>query len=142
MVELTSNPMPRSPDFTLVRDEPAPDGELYVAVEDTGFSWSPLRVQVALEGVKAPVELQSEADGRVVVPAGKRASSLQMIVPVYGMAGTPVVLGAGRGHRLLFRLEPNDVGKAAFRGEPLLLDGSSLVMIRYDTKIVFRRTGL
>ncbi|HEU5482094.1 MAG TPA: hypothetical protein VFU80_03225 [Sphingomicrobium sp.] len=140
-VELTSEPMPKAPDFALVRDEPAPNGKLFVAVEDAGFSWSPMRVQVALEGVKEPVELHAGGDGQVIVPQGRRATSVSMMVPVYGVAGTPVVLGAGRGHRLLFRLEANDIGKAAFRAEPVVIDGTSLVMKRYDTTIVFRRAG-
>src|ERR1044071_10192217 len=38
-VRLTSNPMPKAPSFELVRDEPAPKGELYMTLEDPGFEW-------------------------------------------------------------------------------------------------------
>jgi hypothetical protein len=140
-IELTSDPMPKSPDFALVRDEDAPAGQLYVGLEDAAFTWSPLDVIVSIDGEAEPVLVQAEADGRVAVPAGKHASSVRLMVPVYSVAGTPVALSGDRGHRLLFRFEPNDLGKAAFRAERLYMDGSSLVMFRYETKIVFRRAG-
>src|SRR4051812_13767303 len=38
-VRLTSNPMPKLPSFELVRDDPAPKGELYLKLEDPGFEW-------------------------------------------------------------------------------------------------------
>ena len=38
-VHLTSDPMPRAPAFELVRDEPAPKGELSMTLEDPGFEW-------------------------------------------------------------------------------------------------------
>jgi hypothetical protein len=50
-----------------------------------------------------------------------------------------VKLGADRGHRLTFKLEANDMGKAAFRGQELTLDGASFIMDRYDTRIIFKR---
>lgn len=138
-VRLTSDPMPKPPGFSLVHDRPAPTGELYVAVEDTGFSWSPLSALVTLDGSPDPVRVEADGDGRILLPSGKRATSIRLVVPVYGGGGDSVVLGDGRGHRLLFRFEPNDLGKALFRGEPLSMDGSSLIMTRYDTRIVFRR---
>ena len=39
------------------------------------------------------------------------------------------------------RLEPNDMGRALFRAEALVIDGSLLVMNRYGTRIVFDRAG-
>jgi len=137
-VQLTSNPMPKLPDFSLVADEPAAEGELYVHIEESGFSWSPIDVLVTLEGSGEVVPLQAGAGGLVPLPAGQRATSLRLVVPVYSIAGTPVPLSPGKGHRLLFRFQPNELGKAAFRSEPLAIDGGSLVMRRYDTTIVFR----
>ena len=140
-IELTSDPMPKAPDFALVRDEDAPAGELYVSLEDAAFTWSPIGVIVSIEGEAEQVFLQSEADGRIAVPAGKHANSVRLMVPVYSVAGTAVDLSANRGHRLLFRFEPNDLGRAAFRAERLVIDGSTLVMNRYEARIVFRRAS-
>ena len=39
----------------------------------------------------------------------------------------------------MFRLDMNDAGQAPFRGEPLTIEGKTLVMHRYDANIIFRR---
>lgn len=140
-VSLTSNPMPKEPAFSLVRDDPAPAGELYVAVEDSRFgTWTPLSVVITADGIPEPFGLYAEDDGRVTVPEGHRATSVKMLLPVYETGGDAVRLSADRGHRLLFRIEPNDMGKAPFHGERLGIRGSALVMHRYDAEIIFHRS--
>jgi hypothetical protein len=62
-----------------------------------------------------------------------------LLLPIYETGGDPVELGADRGHRLVFRLQANDMGKAALRGQELTLDGASFIMHRYDTRIIFKR---
>jgi hypothetical protein len=139
-VRLTSNPMPREPDFALVSDEAAPAGELYVAVEDSAFgTWTPLTVQLTVDGLNHPIFAYADDDGRVEAPEGHRVQAVKMLMPVYDTGGGPVQLAADRGHRLLFRLEPNDMGKAIFRSEPLTVEHSAMIMHRYDAEIVFRR---
>ena len=140
-VRLTSNPMPKLPEFALVRDDPAPAGDLYVAVEDAGFgTWTPLSVIVTADGIDRPVGLYANDDGRVTAPDGHRITSLKLLMPVYETGGDPVQLSADRGHRLLFKILPNDMGKAPFHGEPLEIKGTAMVMHRYDAEIIFRRT--
>jgi hypothetical protein len=139
-VRLTSNPMPTQPAFTVVSDLPAPAGELFVAVEEfQRETWSPLTVELTVEGVDEPVLAYADEDGRVYAPDARQIDSVKMLVPVYETGGDPVRLSPDRGHRLLFRLEPNDMGRAAFRNEPLKVEHSSLIMHRYDTEIIFRR---
>lgn len=139
IVRLTSNPMPRQPAFSLLKDDPAPAGELYVAVGGGDVTWTPITAIVALEGMDRPVAIYAEDDGQVILPPGKRATSVRLLMPVYEAADDPVVLSADRGHRLLFRLDMNDAGQAPFRGEPLTIEGKTLVMHRYDANIIFRR---
>lgn len=140
-VRLTSNPMPREPEFALVSDDPAPAGELHVSVEDSPLgSWSPLSAELIVEGVEHPLLVQAGEDGRIEPPDGRRILAVKMLVPVYATGGEPVRLGADRGHRLKFRLQPNDLGTAAFRSEPVTVEHSALIMHRYDTEIIFRRT--
>jgi hypothetical protein len=140
-VRLTSNPMPKLPEFALVKDDPAPVGDLSVAVEDAGFgTWTPLSVIVTVEGMERPVGLYAEDDGRVAAPDGHRITSLKLLMPVYETGGDPVQLSPDRGHRLLFKILPNDMGKAPFHGEPLEVKGSAMVLHRYDAEIIFRRT--
>lgn len=138
-VRLTSNPIPKAPAFALVRDDPAPAGQLWVALDNPNFSWSPLDVEVIFEGTAEPVLLSTEGAGRVPVGGSRRPTAVKLLLPIYETGGDPVRLSANRGHRLLFKLEPNDMGKAAFRGQELTLDGASFVMHRYETRITFRR---
>ena len=139
-VRLTSNPMPRQPGFALVSDGSAPVGELYVAIEDSRFgTWTPLAVELTVDGSKDPVRTYADDNGRVEGPPGHRIMAVKMLLPANETGGSPVQLSQDRGHRLLFRLEPNDIGTAAFHGEPLTLDGSNMVMHHYDAEIVFHR---
>ena len=139
-VRLTSDPMPTQPDFALVSDDPAPAGEVYVAIEDSRFgTWTPLTVEMTVDGIGHPLMAYANDDGRLEGPPGHRILAVKMLLPANETGVSPVQLDAERGHRLLFRLEPNDIGAAAFRGEPLTLDGSDMVMHHYDTEIVFHR---
>jgi hypothetical protein len=60
-------------------------------------------------------------------------------MPVYGPTGDIFHLSPDRGHKLLIRFHHNDLGKAAFKAQPLTLDGSALVLSRYDAEIRFLR---
>lgn len=139
-VRLTSKPMPKLPAFKLVRDDPAPDGQLFVALDNPDLRWSPLEVEVTPAGGDMPIVASAGGDGRVDLPNGLRAAAVKMLLPIYESGGEPVMLDAKTGHRLLFRLDPNDFGKAAFRGQVLPLDAGSIIMHRYGTRIVFRRS--
>lgn len=142
IVRLTSNPMPREPEFELVSDGPAPAGELFVAVEEGKLgTWTPLTVQLSVDGTDRPVFAYADEDGRIEAPEGRRISAVKILMPVYETGGDSVRLSPERGHRLLFRLQLNDIGRAAFRSEPLTVEHSMLIMHRYDTRIVFRRAS-
>jgi len=80
----------------------------------------------------------SDEQGRV--EAGRRKlSAVDPLVPVYGIVGGHFPLSADRGHRLLLRFHPNDLGTAAFDGEPLSLTDGGLVLNRYESEIRFIR---
>lgn len=138
-VTLTSDPMPRAPAFEVVKDEPAQPGELWVSLAPPGFgSWTaPLEMLVTLRGESEPWEIRANADGSVSLD-GKVATSIRPLVPVYGIAGAPIPLSGSRGHKILLRFAPNDLGKALFDDQPLMIEGDTLVLYRYDAKIVFK----
>ena len=140
-VRLTSNPMPKLPDFALVSDKPAPPDEVYVAIEDSRFgTWTPLTVEMTVDGIDHPILIDADDDGRLHAPDGHHILAVKMLMPANDTGGSPAQLDQATGHRLLFRLEPNDIGTAALRSEPLTVKGSAMVMHRYDTEIVFRRS--
>lgn len=138
-VRLTSNPMPKLPGFAVERDDPAPAGELYVAVDNPDMSWSPLTVELKVDGINQPVLAYAADDGRVSAPEGRRIISVRMLMPAVETGDDAVTLSGTGGHRLLFKPELNDIGKAAFHAEPLTLKGSAMIMHHYDAEIVFRR---
>jgi hypothetical protein len=138
-VALTSDPMPRAPAFEVLKDEPAAPGELWVSLAPPGFgNWTaPLELIVTLRGSSEPFSIRAGADGHVPLD-GKMATSIQPVVPVYGLPGPPIPLTAASGHKILLRFQANDLGRARFDREPLTREGDTLVLYRYDAKIVFK----
>ena len=140
-VHLTSNPMPRSPSFELVRDDPAPRGELYMSLEDPGFEWGhSLEAVAKVRGEESGFEISAGDGDRVDLTGKPPIEAIAPLMPVYGPTGDIFPLSPERGHKLLFRFHRNDLGKAAFRDEPLTLVGTALVLLRYDAEIRFLRT--
>ena len=140
-VRLTSAPMPKAPSFEIVRDDPAPPGELWVKFENPGFDWGgPLEMLVTLDGVSTRVRTAPGDNGRVDVGA-QRILAIQPLIPVYEEFGPPLQLAPDRGHRLTIRFLRNDLGKARFSNDPMAIDGDALVIERYDTPIRFKRVG-
>jgi hypothetical protein len=139
-VRLTSNPMPKAPSFELVRDDPAPEGQLWMTFDKSSFSWTG-RVDALATAVgwggKGLVTATS-SDGRVET-GGRVLTSIEPLVPMYAIPGGAVRLGPERGHRLHFRFHANDLGRAIFQGQLLRTDGNILLLDRYDTTIRFLR---
>jgi hypothetical protein len=139
-VQLTSNPMPTPPSFELVRDDPAPDGELVMTLEPPGFGEEGYRLDALAVDAESGEKGIVTADDQGRVDAGKhRLASVDPLVPVYGSVGGHFPLSPGRGHHLVLRFHANDIGRAAFNGEPLKITAAGLVFSRYDTEIRFVR---
>lgn len=138
-VRLTSKPMPKQPSFELVRDDPAPAGELYMTLEDPGFEWGHPLEAVATEDLKSGFEISADDAGRVDLADRPPVTAIAPMMPVYGSTGEIFHLESGRGHRLLFRFHANDLGHVAFRKEPLAKLGRDLVLVRYGAEIRFIR---
>lgn len=137
-VRLTSNPMPKSPSFELLRDDPAPKGELYLKLEDPGFQWGHPLYALATD-MKQGFEVQADEDGRVDLTGKPSVLEVAPLIPVYGPTNDRFTLAQNRGHRLLFRFHKNDLGKAAFKDQPIEVSAKGLLMNRYDSQIRFIR---
>lgn len=137
-VRLASNPMPTPASFELVRDDPAPKGELYLKLEDPGFDWGQPLHAVATD-LKKGFEIEADDDGRVDLSGKPPVLALAPLMPVFGPTQDSFRLSQDRGHRLLFRFHKNDLGTAAFKGEPLQVNAGDLLMNRYDSQIRFIR---
>jgi len=140
IVHLTSKPMPTEPTFELVRDTPAPKCTLSLTVDWGKFGWSSApEVLVAYDGAPRQVHLLQADETGAVHLENCAVTTVIPLVPMFGAAGAPLKQSPATGHRLSLRFRPNDLGHIAFRNEPLKLDGSALVMERYDTEIRFLR---
>jgi hypothetical protein len=139
IVRLTSKPMPKPPSFELVRDDPAPKGEVVMTLEPPGFG-EDFRIDAVAVDAKSGEKglVTTDSDGRVDA-GGRMLSSVDPMVPVYGTIAGHFLLSADRGHRLVLRFHANDLGHAAFDGEPLAITPAGLVLERYDTEIRFVR---
>ena len=137
-VRLTTSPAPKQPSFELVRDDPAPTGQVSLKVEPPGFGDGYRLDAVATDTAGAKGRVSTDDEG--VVEAGShQLSAIDPLVPVYATLAGHFPLSPDRGHRLLFRFHANDLGTAAFTSEPLALTPLGLVLNRYDSEIRFMR---
>jgi hypothetical protein len=136
-VRLTSNPMPKAPSFELVRDDPAPKGELSMNLEDPGFEWGHGLEAFAKGESNQVFEISADDSGHVDLTNRPQIQAIAPEIPVYGPTGQVFPLSTDRGHRLLFRFHRNDLGKARFDHQDLRMNGTELVMDRYDTSFRF-----
>ena len=141
-VRLTTRPKPTPPSFDVVRDDPAPDGEVTITLEPPGFGAEGYRIDaIATDAASGEKGLVTTDDQGRVEAGGHKLSAIEPLVPVYGTPTNEIPLAAGRGHRLLLRFHANDLGHAGFEGEPLEVTPRGLVLNRYETQIRFLRVS-
>ena len=138
-VFLTSNPMPKAPAFELVRDDPAPKGELYLTLENPGFEWGHGLEALGADVKKNAFEIEADENGRVDLSGKPPIVAIAPEMPVFGPTGDIFPLSDDRGHKLLFRFHRNDLGKVRFDKQPLQINGSDLLLQRYDAEIRFMK---
>lgn len=138
-VRLTTKPMPRAPSFELVRDDPAPKGELYLNLENPGFEWGHPLEALAADESKNGFEVEADDSGRVDLSGKPPIVAVAPEMPVYGPTGDIFPLSQDRGHKLLFRFHRNDLGRARFDRQPLEFSKGTLSLSRYDTVFRFEK---
>lgn len=134
---LTSNPMPKAPNFELVRDDPAPKGQLYMTLEDPGFEWGHPLEAIATQDSRIGFEISADDSGRVDLSGKPAVVAIAPEMPLFGPTGQVFQLSQDRGHKLLFRFHRNDLGRARFDREPLEQRDGDLILKRYDTLFRF-----
>ena len=131
--------MPSAPAVELVRDDPAPLGQVYVTLENPEGFGTPLYVVAALNGSDILHRLPTDSDGRLEAADGATITAIAPLIPGLGLTASKFQLSRDRGHRLLLRFHANDFGQARFDHESLPIDGGDLLLNRYDTTIRFQR---
>lgn len=140
-VLLTTEPAPKPPAFTVVKDEPAPAGQLFVTLADPELlQGAPVTVVVTYADSDQPSFVEAGEDGRVPIDQARNVVAIVPDLPVYPLPLAPYRLAPG-GHRVTFRFDLNDFGIAGFAAEPLQIEDGELLMRRHDRLIRFRRMG-
>ena len=138
-VRLTTRPAPKVPSFELVRDDPAPVGEVAMTLEPPGLGQDYRLDAIGTDATSGEQGLVTTDEQGRVLAGSHKLSAIDPMVPVYGMVGGHFALSAERGHRLLLRFHANDLGTAAFDKESLVLTPKGLVLDRFDEEIRFIR---
>ncbi|MGH6781140.1 MAG: hypothetical protein ACREB5_03410 [Sphingomonadaceae bacterium] len=137
---LTSQPKVTPPRFALVEDKPAPKGALSVRLSDPdALGGFPLTLIVTIAGEDRPRYIDADEEGRIPVEPGSIVTSIVPDLPVYDILYAPHALTPDTGHHLVFRFEPNDMGKADFAREALVIEDGALVFARHGRTIRLRR---
>jgi hypothetical protein len=141
-VTLTSDPV-IPPRITLIDEKPAPPGQLSIDL-DAPKGVTHQLFQSVVKSASGDVDGdQLRDDGPLVAPIDPKDPpvAIQLILPMYELAGPAVVVNAAKGYALRFRFEPNDIGKADFRATRLTIDQGDLLLDRHGRAIRFRRAG-
>ena len=137
-VRLTTKPAPKKPSLELVRDDPAPVGQVSMTVEPPGFGEGYRLDGIATDTAGEKGRVTTDDQG--LVEAGShKLSAIDPLIPVYDTVAGHIALSQDRGHKLLLRFHANDLGTAAFEAQPLTLTPRGLVLNRYESEIRFIR---
>jgi hypothetical protein len=138
-VTLTSRPKPKLPSFELVRDDPAPKGDIVISIEPPGFGQDFRIDAIAIDAVSGERGLVTTGSDGHVEAGGHLLAAVEPLVPVYGTVAGHFILSQDRGHHLLLRFHANDLGRADFDGERLQATTDGLILRRFETEIRFVR---
>jgi hypothetical protein len=139
-VLLTSDPV-TPPRFVFAGQKTGAAGVLDVALK-VPKGMSPRYFDVAVTLTKGePTGGQFSEAGGLSIPVDPvdPPRSVRVFLPMFELASDPVPVDPSKGYALSFRFEPNDIGKADFRGTALKIDKGDLVFDRFDRTIRFRR---
>lgn len=138
---LTTAPAVVPPRFALVSDTPSVDGAIYAALDKPDALGDFTLTLAAVDAADGKVRyVEADETGRVPIEPGREISAIVPDLPVYQIPFSPYKLTPG-GHRLVFRFDANDLGKADFKAEALTIDGDALVLKRFDRTIRFERAS-
>ena len=140
-VVLDSDPV-RAPHFTLLSQTRGEDNILHVDLQvPAGMDAQYFRAVVQLvDGSSIGGQLSAEGLSLPLEP-GQRPARVRIVLPVFELASDPVEIVPTKGIRFAFRFEPNDLGRAAFKGTRLAIDKGQLILMRHGVELHFRPRG-
>lgn len=138
-VLLTSGPV-IPPRFVLTDRRAAPAGRLRVSLAvPAGLSRQYFKLEVRrADGSTSEQQFGDETDWLDLEP-GQGPVAVALTLPVFDLRSDPVDVPDAGGLALGFRFEPHDLGRVAFADTPLVPDHGTLVLVRHDLTLRFRR---
>lgn len=130
------------PRFVFLGQKPAPAGVLKLSV-DAPQGMSLQYFDAAIGRAKGDGAGRQLTDDGLTLPfvAGDPPVKVQLFLPMFEQKSDVVTIDPAKGYWLSFRFEPNDLGKADFRGEALAIDKGDLLLQRFGRTIRFHRDG-
>ncbi len=129
------------PAFTLLGEKPAATGRFRVLLDvPQGMDQQYFQAALTLGDGTTIVRQLSEEGLELELEPGRRVTRVQFRLSVYDLESDTFALSGGSASEARFAFTANDLGKVAFAGQPLALEGGALVMERLDRVIRFRAT--
>jgi hypothetical protein len=141
-VFLTTVPAVVPPRFVVESDTPDARGGLWIKLSNGPvIRGAAQRVYLVYDKGQPADMVEVAEDGHVPFPGNRRPTAIIPKIPVYPIMNKPIPLTGTGGHLIVMRFEPNDIGKADFRGQRLSIEDGKLVMPRPDLELMlhFRR---
>ena len=141
-VLLTTTPPVVPPRFVLLGQSEAPAGQLQITLDlPDGMSRQYFDAEFHMADGTVTGRQLNEDQTPFEIDPGQQPASVSLTLPILNVSSENVPLAKGQGHRIAFRFEPHDAGKAAFDHTPLAIDHGDLVLTKFGETIRFRRTG-
>jgi hypothetical protein len=137
---LTTDPKPVAPVFSagpVARDADASLSLKVLWPDGRGVALVDFQIRFADGSVE---EGYTQDYGWTLPPGDARVpSSVELAVPMYGLASPPFALDGDKGNKFTFVLTPNDLGRVDFNREPLDIGDRRLVMHHNGAAMNFLR---
>jgi len=125
------------PSLTLVSVTPQKSGLEILLDLPAGFSRQYFTAEIRFrDGGIHDFQLSEEGLSLDIDPANPPVS-VRLMLPIFEVGSEAVTLDGTGGWRIAMTFEPNELGRVAFAGTPLLIDGDTLVLERHDRRIRF-----
>ena len=137
-VLLTTEPAVKPPVFSL--DAAVPDPEKALKIRVAGPDGKPIgRVDIALIGAGGDAQTASTDENGTAVFAkpGTGRLSVKLGIRVFGVASDAFPVDLTKGNLMLFRFEPNDLGRADFKAAPVRIEEGALVLERWGIALKY-----
>lgn len=138
-VLLTSDPFV-PPRFVLVNRLDAPVGQLKIILDlPDGMSRQYFDAEVRLADGRVVDHQLNDRQEPLAFDPRENPVSVALTLPIFGLRSETLELSGVGGSAIRFRFEPNALGTVAFSKTALRKDHGTLILLRHDRTIRFRR---